>query len=78
VRALAAELRRSGFEVDVGENLTKQAMREAFDRFYGKIKPGSTALLFFSGYGIQSDRTAYAVAEPNQHMVLHVLELGMT
>ena len=27
-RALAAELRRSGFAVDVGENLTKEAMRE--------------------------------------------------
>src|SRR6478672_2740424 len=61
VRALAAELRRSGFEVDVGENLTKEAMREAFDRFYGKIKPGSTALLFFSGYGIQSDRQTYLI-----------------
>src|SRR6478735_1912210 len=61
VRALAAELRRSGFEVDVGENLSKEAMREAFDRFYGKIKPGSTALLFFSGYGIQSDRQTYLI-----------------
>ncbi|MEA2962570.1 MAG: hypothetical protein QOI46_2668, partial [Alphaproteobacteria bacterium] len=32
-RALTDELRRSGFEVDVGENLTKEAMRAAFDRF---------------------------------------------
>jgi len=39
-RALTDELRRSGFEVDVGENLTKEAMRAAFYRFYGKIKPG--------------------------------------
>jgi Caspase domain/Tetratricopeptide repeat len=61
VRALTDELRRSGFEVDVGENLTKEAMREALDRFYGKIKPGSTALLFFSGYGIQSDRQTYII-----------------
>src|SRR3977135_1137109 len=49
VRALTDELRRSGFEVDVGGNLTKEAMREAFDRFYGRIKPGSTALFFFFG-----------------------------
>ena len=61
VRALADELRRSGFDVDVGENLTKEAMRAAIDRFYGKIKPGSTALLFFSGYGIQSDRQTYVI-----------------
>src|SRR6476660_5140477 len=60
-RALTDELKRSGFEVDVGENLTKAAMRAAFDRFYGKIKPGSTALLFFSGYGIQSDRQTYVI-----------------
>jgi tetratricopeptide (TPR) repeat protein len=60
-RALAEELRRDGFEVDVGENLTKQATRSAIDRFYGKIKPGSAALIFFSGYGIQSDRQTYMV-----------------
>src|SRR3954470_16628242 len=60
-RTLADELRRSGFEVDLGENLNKVAMRTAFDRFYGKIKPGSTALVFFSGYGIQSDRQTYVI-----------------
>jgi uncharacterized caspase-like protein len=61
VRAFTDELRRSGFEVDIGENLTKEAMRGAFDRFYGKIKPGSTALFFFTGYGIQSDRQTYVI-----------------
>src|SRR5713101_1346319 len=60
-RALAAELRRDGFEVDIGENLTKEATRSAIDRFYGKIKSGSVALFFFSGYGIQSDRQTYMV-----------------
>jgi regulator of sirC expression with transglutaminase-like and TPR domain len=61
VRALGEELRQSGFDVDIGENLTKEAMRAAIDRFYGKIKSGSTALLFFSGYGIQSDRQTYVI-----------------
>ena len=46
VRSLADELRQNGFDVDIGENLTKEAMRAAIDRFYGKIKSGSTALLF--------------------------------
>ena len=36
-------------------------MREAIDRFYGKIKSGSAALFFFSGYGIQSDRQTYMI-----------------
>ncbi len=60
-RTLADELRRHGFEVDLTENLSKEAMRAALDRFYGKIKSGSTALLFFSGYGIQSDRQTYMI-----------------
>src|SRR5262252_2251909 len=60
-RNLADELRRNGFEVEVGENLTKDAMRAAIDRFYGKIKSGSTALFFFSGIGVQSDRQTYVI-----------------
>ncbi len=43
VRALGEELRQRGFDVDISENLTKEAMRAAIDRFYGKIKSGSTA-----------------------------------
>jgi uncharacterized caspase-like protein len=61
VRAMADELRRDGFEVEVAENLTKEAMRSAIDRFYGKIKTDSAAMFFFSGYGIQSDRQTYVV-----------------
>jgi uncharacterized caspase-like protein len=60
-RALADELRQRGFEVASNENLTKEGMRAALDRFYGKIKSDSTALLFFSGYGIQSDRQTYMI-----------------
>src|SRR3954452_5805996 len=66
VRSLADELRRTGFDVDIGENLTKEAMRAAIDRFYGKIKPGSTALFFFSGYGIQSDRQTFVIPVNSQ------------
>jgi Caspase domain/Tetratricopeptide repeat len=60
-REMAKELRREGFDVDVGENLKKDAMRSAFDRLYGKIKSGSIALVFFSGYGIQSNRQSYMI-----------------
>lgn len=62
-RALAEELRRSdmGFDVDVAENLSKEATRKAFDRFFGKIKPGSVAMVFFSGYAIQSARQSYII-----------------
>src|SRR5215470_18554701 len=47
-RALADELKRNGFEVDIAENLTKEQTQRAIDRFYQKIKPGSSALIFFS------------------------------
>jgi len=40
-RDVADELKRDGFNVDVGENLTGEAMRRAFDKLYGKVKPGS-------------------------------------
>jgi Tfp pilus assembly protein PilF len=60
-RDVADELKRDGFAVDVGENLTGENMRRAFDRLYSHIKPGSIALIFFSGYGVQSNRQSYMI-----------------
>jgi lipoprotein NlpI len=58
---VADELKRDGFDVETGENLTGDAMRRAFDRLYARIKPGSVALIFFSGFGIQSARQSYMI-----------------
>ena len=55
-----------GFDVDVAENLSKEGMRKAFDRFYGKITSGSVALVFFSGYAIQSARQSYIIPVDGQ------------
>jgi tetratricopeptide (TPR) repeat protein len=60
-RTLADELRRSGFDVDVQENLSKQGMQSAIDGFKNKITPRSAALIFFSGYGIQTNRQSYMI-----------------
>jgi Flp pilus assembly protein TadD len=60
-RALGDELKRRGFAVDIGENLKKEAMQRALEKFYGKIKPTSTVVIFFSGFGIQSDRQSYMI-----------------
>ena len=60
-RDIAEELKRDGFNVEVGENLTGDGMRRAFDHLYGRIKPGSVALIFFSGFGIQSGRQSYLI-----------------
>jgi hypothetical protein len=61
VRDVADELKHDGFDVETGQNLTGEAMRLALGRLYSRIKPGSTALIFFSGYGIQSGRQSYLI-----------------
>src|ERR1700753_3786466 len=60
-RDITDELKRDGFSVDVGENLTGDGMRRAFERLYGKVKPGSVALIFFSGFGVQAARQSYMI-----------------
>jgi lipoprotein NlpI len=60
-RDIADELKRDGFNVDVGENLTGDAMRRALDKLYGRIKPGAVVLVFFSGFGVQSSRQSYMI-----------------
>src|SRR5579863_6925379 len=60
-RDVADELKRDGFSVDIGENLTGDGMRRAFDRLYNRIKPGSVVLLFFSGFGVQAARQSYMI-----------------
>lgn len=60
-RTLGAQLRSEGFDVDIVENQSKRAMRQALDRFYGKIKSNMTAVIFFSGFGIQSGRQSYLI-----------------
>src|SRR5258708_2078861 len=60
-REVADELKRDGFSVEVGENLTGEAMRRAFDKLYGRIKPGSVALISFSAFGVQSGRPTFMI-----------------
>jgi Tfp pilus assembly protein PilF len=58
---IADELKRDGFDVETGENLTGDTMRRALERLYARVKPGSVALLFFSGFGVQSARQSYMI-----------------
>jgi Caspase domain/Tetratricopeptide repeat len=60
-RDVADELKRDGFDVDIGENLSGDAMRRTLDKLYGKIKPGSVVLIFYSGFGVQSGRQSYLI-----------------
>src|SRR5262245_18428885 len=58
-RTLAEEFRRSEFDVDLKENVGKEDMQRAVDAFTGKIRSGTVALFYFSGYGIQVARQTY-------------------
>lgn len=58
-RDVADELKRDGFTVEVGENLTGDATRHALDQLYARVKPGSVVMIFFSGFGVQSARQSY-------------------
>lgn len=56
---VANELTRDGFVVDRQINLTGDTMRQSLDRFYARIERGAAALIFFDGFGIQSNRQTY-------------------
>ena len=58
-QAMTAELQRAGFEVIAGEDVSKQKLAALLNRFKAKIQQGATALVFFSGYGIQSGKQSY-------------------
>jgi len=58
-RALTATLRRSGFDVDVVEDASKDDMTRAVARLKSRIRPDSVVMLFFGGYGVQVGRESY-------------------
>ena len=59
--AVADELKRDGFAVASGDNLSRAAMQRTLDTFYGTIKPRSLVVVFFSGFGIQSGRQTFII-----------------
>jgi uncharacterized caspase-like protein len=60
-RALGHALRRDGFDVDVVEDATKDDMARAVERLKSKIRPDSVVMLFFGGYGVQSNHESYMI-----------------
>lgn len=60
-RALTATLRRSGFDVDVVEDASKDDMRRAVARLQSKVKPDTMVMLYFGGYGVQAGRESYMI-----------------
>ena len=52
-RAVAARLRRLGFDVTLRENLKTREIGSTYRDFRTKIKPGAVALVFYAGHGLQ-------------------------
>src|ERR1700755_2842433 len=60
-RALTAQLRRTGFDVDVVEDASRDDMNRAIGRLKSKINPDTVVMLFFGGYGVQVGRESYMI-----------------
>jgi uncharacterized caspase-like protein len=58
-RVLSDSLRRSGFDVDMVEDASKDDMVRAVSRLKSKITRDSVVMLFFGGYGVQAGRESY-------------------
>jgi TPR repeat protein len=59
--AMAAMLRRLGFEVTERENAPRRAMIQAVRSFTEKLSPGGIGLVFYAGHGIQAQGANYLV-----------------
>lgn len=60
-RELSASLRKSGFDVDVVEDATRDDMTRAVDRLKAKVGPDTVVMLFFGGYGVQVGRESFMI-----------------
>jgi formylglycine-generating enzyme required for sulfatase activity len=58
-RSVAQEFRRTGFEVELKENLNKSDMQRAIEVLTAKIGSGSSVLFYFAGIGIQVARQTF-------------------
>jgi len=58
-RAMAAKLRELGFQVVERENLVQKQTGAALREFRSRLTPGSVALFFYAGHGLQVDGTNY-------------------
>ena len=60
-RALASTLRKDGFDVDLVQEATGQDMAAAIARLKAKVRPDSTVMISFGGFGVQSNGESYMI-----------------
>ena len=59
--AVAAELRKVGFEVEVLNNVGRKKMNLAINDFVQKVSGGGVGVFFFAGHGLQINNQNYLV-----------------
>ena len=59
--AVAAELRRQGFAVDLAEDANQTDLVQRSENLLKAVKPGTTVFVYFNGYAIQSGRQNYLI-----------------
>src|SRR5258705_11235916 len=60
-RALASTLRKDGFDVDLVQEATGEDMAAAIARLKANVRPDSTVLVYFAGFGVQSGGESYVI-----------------
>jgi len=58
---LANALRKDGFLVDTVDNATRAEMTRAIDHLRARVHANAIVLLYFGGYGVQSDGRNYLI-----------------
>lgn len=58
---LAEALKSIGFQAQVEKNVLKKPMNDAIENFLNHVEPGSVAIFFFAGYGIQTGGMNYLI-----------------
>src|SRR5437868_4353252 len=60
-RSIAQAMRAIGFQVTLGENLSRRQFAESFNIFENRVQPGDTTFVFYSGHGVELDGANYLV-----------------
>jgi uncharacterized caspase-like protein len=58
---LADALRKAGFVVETVHDGTRAGMRDAADRLTARVHPGTIVLVYFGGFGVQSQGDNYLI-----------------
>lgn len=81
--AIALSLQKVGFNVFHAQDVTRRDLNDAIDRFLTSVKPGSEALIYYAGHGVELDGENYLLPtdirqlKPSQRRRLREESVGL-